>query len=514
MQIIIPMSGASQRFFDQGYTIPKPFLPVGNLSIIEIIISMFPGNEDILFIINEDQFDDRNLNIVERLTLLKPNCEIAVIPKHKKGPGWAIWQARKFINYDSPVIVNYCDFGWDWDYTKFKNLICDKTIDGVVATYTGFHPHMLSNTEYAYVNKKYNKVIDIQEKNSFTKNPMAEEASSGTYAFKSGKILLEALQIQIENNDSLNGEFYISLTYRNMIKRKMKIHTFLIDKFCQWGTPSDYEEFERHRIFFSILNSKSKPQVIVQQIGLLAGGLGRRFAEVGYNTPKASLPINGSLITIESIKGFGDKIPSRSILALKSLLKDENLVDLLKKMKFVLEILDSPSEGQASSARILLEKMGNESAVIATCDSILFPEATDLTSFSGNTIGVWTVLPNSFHKANSMQFGWVRLDGNNQILEVTVKKTPTDFINWRVITGNFFFANAYNSAQLIREFEMNDQNRINGEFYLDSILAYALDNGWNVISLNSLSFESLGTPSEYETYRYWEDFFNSHKEYL
>ena len=35
----------------------------------------------------------------------------------------------------------------------------------VVVTYTGFHPHMLDNTNYAYVKLDNSQIIDIQKKN-------------------------------------------------------------------------------------------------------------------------------------------------------------------------------------------------------------------------------------------------------------------------------------------------------------------------------------------------------------
>ena len=56
--------------------------------------------------------------------------------------------------------------------------------DGCVVTYSGFHPHMLGNTNYAYLRVENNKIIDIQEKKPFTSSPMNECASSGTYYFK------------------------------------------------------------------------------------------------------------------------------------------------------------------------------------------------------------------------------------------------------------------------------------------------------------------------------------------
>jgi hypothetical protein len=48
---------------------------------------------------------------------------------------------------------------------------------------------------------------------------------------------------------------------------------------------------------------------------------------------------------------------------------------------------------------------------------------------------------------------------------------------------------------------------VNGEYYLDSLLEFAEQSGWEVFGLIPKWFISLGTPDEYETYRYWEDLF-------
>jgi hypothetical protein len=89
---------------------------------------------------------------------------------------------------------------------------------------------MLRNAQYAYLKLDESaKLVEIQEKCPFTSEPMLEPASSGTYGFGTGQILLDAVDLQIENNDSYNNEFYSSLTYKNMILSGKIIKKFEID---------------------------------------------------------------------------------------------------------------------------------------------------------------------------------------------------------------------------------------------------------------------------------------------
>lgn len=193
MQLIIPMSGIGKRFKNAGYKLPKPFIQISGKPIVEHVVEMFPGVEDILFIVNQEHSNDSELNLISQLLRIAPKAEIAVIDNHKFGPAWAIKQAKECIKMDVPVVVNYCDFACIWNFPSFSEKI-HSGIDGLIATYSGFHPHMLRSAKYAYLKlDEFENVVDIQEKQPFTSEPMSEPASSGTYGFGTGKILLMPL---------------------------------------------------------------------------------------------------------------------------------------------------------------------------------------------------------------------------------------------------------------------------------------------------------------------------------
>ena len=506
-QLVIPMSGIGQRFIDSGFTTPKPLIEVAGKPMIEYVVKMFPGVDDILFIVNNDHLSDANLNLKQYLESIAPGSMIVGID------AWAVVQAKEFIKLDQPVIVNYCDFSCSWNFEEFDRKLASGC-DGLIATYTGFHPHMLNNVRYAYVHKAFeNRVTDIQEKDSYTRDPMSEEASSGTYGFRSGRLLLGMIEEQIAKNYRYNNEYYISLTYKNLIENGGKVETFLIEQFCQWGTPEDFLEFESHRNFF--LNHRLSPSKIsgVERVALLAAGAGSRFTSAGYSIPKPFLPINQSCLVLTSMKSFGKKIPQRDILLQNNIHVPALVNEEFEKDNIEVFYIEGLSQGQASSAKYLLEELQANNCVIATCDSILIPKNEDHSYISGKTLAVWTVNPNEFSKKHPKQFGWVLSNSDNEVVEVRVKDQPDDFDNWRVITGNFMFGNTVMASELITKFEASEE-RVNGEFYLDSLLMFAKIEGWKVLELIPVAFESLGTPDEYQTFLYWEKFFLKHPEYL
>ena len=59
MQIVIPMSGFGERFRKVGYSVPKPLIEIDGKTIIQHVIEMFPGENDITFICNKDHLNEK-----------------------------------------------------------------------------------------------------------------------------------------------------------------------------------------------------------------------------------------------------------------------------------------------------------------------------------------------------------------------------------------------------------------------------------------------------------------------
>lgn len=244
MHIVIPMSGEGSRFVRAGYKDPKPLIKVNGKPIIEHVINMFPGNDKFTFICRKEHL--ANTDMREILLRLKPEATIIEMEGKKLGPVYAVMQAANLIDDEEPTIVNYCDFYMEWDYQDFKNVVAENGCDGALPVYTGFHPHLL-HEKNLYASMRVDKdgyMEEIREKFSFSKNKMESYHSPGTHYFKKGKYVKKYFQQLMDENISLNGEYYVSLVY-NLLKRD-NLNTYVYDKisyFLQWGTPEDFEEY-------------------------------------------------------------------------------------------------------------------------------------------------------------------------------------------------------------------------------------------------------------------------------
>ena len=511
-QLVIPMSGTGARFIAAGYRLPKPLIEVAGKPIIQHVLEMYPNWENILFIVNSEHFNDKALNLEEKLLQLAPTSKIHVTAPHKLGPTHAVLEARDSLISEGPIVINYCDFAGIFDLEEFEKKIFQ--YDSVLLTYTGFHPHMLTSTKFAYLKEIDNKFVDIQEKQSYTDAPMEEEASAGAYSFRNKQLLLDSIATQIESGFILNDELYTSLTVKALIQNGGTIASTLMSKFFQWGTPEDLEEFEKQRDYFAFRNQKRVSVNNVDRAEILAAGAGQRFIDAGYKEHKPFLPCGESFLALEALSALGAISGSKGLLLQESFSLPNAISTSLQENGVVIELVDGLTKGQAASALLALTRVNYGNCIIATCDSLVFPRHSDkLASVRGKTLGAWVVNPSFFAKSNAAQFGWVNVNDKMEIIKSWVKIKPDTRSEVMVIAGTFIFGDSAEAKILLSDF-ISTGNTVNGEYYLDSVLSFAAGKGWTVLALEPEWFVSLGTPNEYETYQYWSSVFEERKDLL
>lgn len=237
------MSGQGSRFQKAGYNVPKPLIKVEGKPIIEHVLDMFKGVDDVIFICNEEHLKTTPMEAV--LRSLRPEATILPIAPHKLGPVHAVNQAHDLIKDDEDVMISYCDFTQTWDFEAFKRDIETQKPAGAVPAYTGFHPHLLKCNLYAGIVVNENgRMLQIKEKHCFTERPQDSHHSSGAYYFGSGKILKHYIKDLLDSGETLNGEYYVSMIYPRMLRDSREVLVPEVTKFMQWGTPEDLEEYE------------------------------------------------------------------------------------------------------------------------------------------------------------------------------------------------------------------------------------------------------------------------------
>lgn len=511
-QLIIPMTGISSRFTAAGYKLPKFLLQVDGQTVIEHVLDMFPDWHDVIFCCNELHLDNPEFGLEKLLLSKRPGAKIVRVSNNQKGPAWAVLQAQEHIELERPVVVNYCDFTCYWDSDDIASILNSGDFEGCIPAYTGFHPHMEHSTSYAYLKLEDGQVIDIQEKQPWTDNPHSEFASSGTYGFSSGSILIESIQSQISQNIDLNGEFYLSLTYKPLLSAGGRVSVLNVQHFMQWGTPQDFEEYKDTSRALSRWRlpraGQQNPAFDMGKI-VLASGAGSRFAKAGYSLPKPALPLSGKTLLEHSLVSIpGDE----SVIVTRADLNDNGLVSLLSKELYTNVVtLEGMSRGQADSALAGIKALKRNNAFTVTaCDaiSVIDQQAVSNAFKSAGAEGLVVWVSNPYHAAlrKPEQYGWVIGDEQGNAISSYIKQSP-DAPRAGVIVGTFGFGSRDFAISAIEEL-IADGETVNGEFYLDSLVQRQIDTGKPCILLEVPSFVSVGTPSEYESVLYWQSCFD------
>ena len=513
MQIIIPMSGTGSRFVRAGYRDLKPLIEVDGMPIIEHVTRMFPGETDFLFICGRDALEKTRLR--EVLTRIAPSGTIVAIDPHKRGPVHAVLQAADHVRQGEPVVVNYCDFAVEWDYKDFKRKMSDLRCAGCITAYRGFHPHSLGPNLYAYLRERDQYLLEIREKHCFTDNRLKEYASSGTYYFRDGATMLHYFRLSVVRELTTNGEFYASSPFNLLVEDGVDVFIYELRKFLQWGTPEDLEEYQSWSRYFAEYAAWRPSLAKTPGTNLIPmAGSGVRFAREGYRDPKPLVPVAGTAMVKRSL----DTLPEASrwvTVCQGAHLRDPRMTAVLCKNGHRCRIVELPevSQGQACSCLKAAEELDLEQPLlIAPCDaSLIFDEKlyAQLTSDPRVDCLVWSFRDHPHANRNPKQYGWVRTNADGSAREIVCKVAPDGDVREAAgITGAFWFRKAAFFLDAANRLIAEDR-RINGEFYVDSVIQVLIEQGRGVRVLPLKHYVCFGTPDDVRTYEYWESYFRN-----
>ncbi|WP_207847265.1 sugar phosphate nucleotidyltransferase [Pseudomonas sp. 21_B] len=518
MQIIIPMSGFGERFRRAGYTVPKPLIEIDGKPIIAHVLDMFPGEQDVIFICNQDHLDNSDYRMESILKNLCPTGKIIGIPAHKLGPVYAVRQIEHLIKLDSPVVVNYCDFTCYWDWPHFKNFVKTTGCAGAIPAYKGFHPHSLGSTNYAYIRETSGAVQDIQEKQPYTNNRMDEYASSGTYYFDSGKTMVDAFRQTMDQQLNVNGEYYVSLAYKALLADSRSVMVYPLQHFMQWGTPDDVREYNGWSTAFRKMNQPSAPLSAPATGALIIpmAGMGQRFTNEGYALTKPLIPVSGKPMVNQAT----DDLPKAKHHAFVIRQDMPGYAETAEQLEClypgtVIKTIPNVTQGQACTALLGLDAL--ESVIghidgpitFGACDNgALYDEQAFRTLIDNPEVDVivWGVRGHANAIRQPQMYGWIDSE-NGRILRVSVKTPLASPETDPIILGTFTFRRAEDFRLAISNLIQRD-GRINGEFYIDSVINDAIETGLRCELFEVDSFLSWGTPNDLRTFEYWQSCFH------
>jgi dTDP-glucose pyrophosphorylase len=236
---LIPMAGAGSRFSNEGYEVPKPFIPVNGNNMVNQALRCLPKTNKTIFgcLVKHKEF-----------SLLGDIVWVDDIL-----PGQACTTEKLVSTLDEEsIIVSACDNGVFYDEKKFLDLVNDKTNDIIVWSYKNNYTSFHNPNMYSWLQIDENDdVKKVSVKNFEGGDPTKENAIVGTMFFRNKEIYLNSLHQLYNKNTRTNGEFYIDNLINESIDLGYKVKNFTVDEYICWGTPNDLKTYEYWQKFFN-----------------------------------------------------------------------------------------------------------------------------------------------------------------------------------------------------------------------------------------------------------------------
>jgi len=509
MNVIIPTAGVGQRFVDAGYNIHKSLLKFGinniNYTIMDMIISMFGVEDNIVIITNEN-----NYNEFLYLYYKHENINIIKIPNHKQGPVVSVLNAwddfKDILNPFDGTIISYGDFYQRYNYEDFQKWLVKEDVDGAIFSYTGYHPHLIKN-ENIYATSDVdndNNVFRVKEK-YFEGDKYKAHHSSGMYYFRNLQLVKKYFELTIQHNNNYNNEFYVSLVYNDMINNGLKVKSYLIDKFLQLGTPEDYEDNlkELYRVIELDKSIKSNKLLDSNHIMLMAGR-SERFVQAGYTIPKPFIYINNEPIYLK----LNNYLPIDSKYSRYYITADDYkdyISDQSNKHKYI--FIEKNKIGPAYSYyKGAKDIKGN--VLVTSCDIICNYLTNDFFRLKEDyDIIVFSTTNHDNANENPNMYSWIERDGYD-VKQISLKKplnTPVQKDDY-ILIGSFWIKDNQKFISVLKDFLSTQKDEIQ-EYYIDEAINYLIMEGYKVATCEVSGYYSLGTPQEYLKSKYWMEWY-------
>ena len=229
---IVLMSGRGQRFKDKGYSIPKPFIPINNKTLIENVIESFPSCKKWIFTINKEIND--SLIFQEFYKDFSRPKEVFVLEDITNGQATSCLETLDLVENDKKFFVGSCDAIFE-NKLNFQN---EENFDGQIVTSPPTELQKQSSADYGLVVGNSN-IIKVT-----CKEPIVEFQEAyvitGSFYFKSKEIYKELYEEMLRKNLYVNDELYIDTIFQLMHSSGYKTSNYPINTLVV-GTPEEYE---------------------------------------------------------------------------------------------------------------------------------------------------------------------------------------------------------------------------------------------------------------------------------
>jgi NDP-sugar pyrophosphorylase family protein len=209
LTVVIPMAGRGSRFANQGYSTPKPLIPVHGVPMAELVVSNLRPSRPARFVFLCLGEHLARFSLAERLAVVAPGCVVVPVEGVTEGAACTVLLAERHIDPDDVLLIANSDQWVDTDINRHLGLLERDGLDGLIMTMTADDP------KWSYV------MLDEERHVQYVveKEVVSDEATVGIYAFQRGRDFVTAAKEMIAAEKRVNGEFYVAPAYNELIAK-------------------------------------------------------------------------------------------------------------------------------------------------------------------------------------------------------------------------------------------------------------------------------------------------------
>ena len=317
----------------------------------------------------------------------------------------------------------------------------------------------------------------------------------------------------IRKNININGVFFDSLVYNEMISDGMKVAPYKVENFISFGKPVNVKEYIFWSEYFASLVNYRDNRKTYDMVNLIpAAGKGKRFVDAGYKTPKLLIEVLGKPMIVQSALAL-PKANKYIFVVLREQTEGYGLDKLLKESIENCEVVVIPqmTDGMARTCLMAEHLLDKETPLLITsCDYSFVYDGEKFRRVikeEDPDAMIWTFREYPDARLAPTAYGY--LDVENGIVKRISEKVPISDQPHKdhIVQGVFWFKNAelflWAAKEMIRK-----GITINGEYYVATSINELIEAGKKVIPFEVNKYICWGTPLDLQIFEFWQDYFD------
>lgn len=239
--VMLPMAGLGSRFAQEGFTAPKPLIPVFDRPMAVEAAADLPDAPQRIFILRHDL--PQRARIEAALRHAFANARFVTLDAMTDGQARTCLLGMDGVDDDKPLTIGACDNGILYDSAAFAALMADDSVDVIVWGFRG-HPNAVRRPQmYGWADARDGVVTRVSVKVPLA-DPAHDPVVMGAFTFRRAGDFRAAADAMIARDGRVNGEFYVDECINDAIAQGLNVRLFDTDAYLCWGTPDELRTFQ------------------------------------------------------------------------------------------------------------------------------------------------------------------------------------------------------------------------------------------------------------------------------